>query len=265
MPLLEALPSSLWLNPGSHAALEFRTGSGAQTFAGLGLQTKAGSTNCIFERVQEKPSSFRLRPWSIVDTYDVTVLNPTVDTTSVAVPFDGCNYVVSDPALPWIQWLPEVRPNAVPELGDRTVGRQIEQIQQITGLSDGQLAAAFGAGITRETVNRWRNRLYARPKPENLYRLGALHDLALRMEDAGIDSSTWLHQPIEGGGPSPFALLCGGRLGDVRRAVDLVAIHLARPRDSALVIGADRTPDAAVPEDDEGEWIWSEGTGESET
>jgi len=163
----------------------------------------------------------------------------------------------------WRTWLPEVDARVFGG-GVRlrsAIGQQVAEIQRITGLSDSQLAAAFPAGLSRETVNRWRNRPNPNLREENIYRLGLLHELAQRMEEAGIDAHVWLDQAGEEG-ETPYALICQGRLGDVRRAVELVAAGAVSPAERMAVVRAYREHDAVVEEDDdEGEWTWGEADG----
>lgn len=104
------------------------------------------------------------------------------------------------------------------------VARQIREIQEITSLNDQQLAAALPGGVSRETVNRWKNDASSNLRAPNLHRIGALHQLALSLRDAGIDAPVWLHQPLKDGTDSPFVLLCQGLLGDVETGVANAAL-----------------------------------------
>jgi hypothetical protein len=132
--------------------------------------------------------------------------------------------------------------------------QQVAEIERITGFSDGQLAAAFPGGLTRETVNRWRNRPNPNLREENLYRLGLLYELAQRLEEAHIEGRAWLHQAGEEG-ETPYALICQGRLGDVRRAVDAIAAGALSSITPMPASRAYREHDLVVEEEDEGEWV----------
>ncbi len=149
--------------------------------------------------------------------------------------------------------------------GRGAVADQIAEIQRITRLTDTQLAAAFPGGVTRETVNRWRNRPDPNLRPENLYRLGLLHDLAQRTEAAGVQAAVWLHQPVVGEDRTPFVLICEGRIAEVRQAIDAIAAGLA-PAAAGLRVGTvSRNFDATPAEDqDEGDWIWEESVGDAD-
>jgi len=199
---------------------------------------------------------------SLIDRYDIRPFDPISNGTSVAAALAGVDglVLVLDPPT-WESWLGEVG-GVVSRQPARTrtaVGAQIEEIQLGTGLTDSQVGAAFPGGLTRETVNRWRNRPDANVRPENVYRIGVLLELARRMEETGIDASVWLHQAIPGVDATPFELLCSGRLADVRQVVENIAAG-AQPEDLAHVVSEVRREHDMVAEDagDDETWTWGE-------
>lgn len=218
---------------------------------------------CVVLRDLERPWVFRLQPASLVDTYYVGVLEPTESPTSVLVAFKGANFPLPTQGASWETWLPELDASVVLRTPHRqtAVAEQLQEIQHVTGLSDTQLAAAFPGGVSRETVNRWRNRPDPNLRPENVYRLGLLYELAHRMDGVGIDGRVWFHQRVRGGQDTPFSLICAGRLGDVRNAVEAVAVGLASPHDPMQLVVVPREQDLAVDAADEGEWVWEESAG----
>jgi hypothetical protein len=231
---------------------------------GTGVIARHGP-ECVVLRDLERPWVFRLQPASLVDTYYVGVLEPFEPATSVLVAFEGANFPLPIQGASWQTWLPELDAGVVLRTPHRqtAVAEQLEEIQRVTGLSDTQLAAAFPGGVSRETVNRWRNRPDPNLRPENVYRLGLLYELAQRMGGAGIDGRVWLHQPVRDGQDTPFSQICAGRLGDVRNAVEAVAAGLASPHDPMQVVVVPREQDVAVDGDDEGEWVWEESAGDA--
>lgn len=88
----------------------------------------------------------------------------------------------------------------------------------------------------------------------SLYRLALLHQLELSISEAGIDGSTWLHQPSQGGGPTPFELICDGYLSEVQTAVNSVAVGLSDPKAPMERLRVLHNPDHPVEVED-GEWI----------
>lgn len=214
----------------------------------------------IFHHDESQPTTVEVRQQSIVDRYDVRSLG-LGNATTVLYSYAGTNGAVFPFQRPtWEGWFPEIDLGlALP--GTQPVGtvqRQIQEIQRITGLVDVQLAAAFPGGVSRETVNRWRNRAESHLRPENVYRLGVLFDLSRRMEEARIDARVWLHQHVLAGLETPYDLICGGRLGDVRTAVESVAVGVTTPGQPISAAAISRSPDRVQDSDDrEDEWSWT--------
>ena len=235
-------------------------------------RTKALNTchrpELLFVNGPDEPVIVGLGAPSMTDRYEIGPAALHALSTSVLQPaFEGVIGVGLTGERPnWESWLPELETSRLVQAADprSEVGRQIEEIQWVTGLNDAQLAEAFPGGVTRETVNRWRNRPDPNLRPENLYRLGILHELAQQVEHGGIDARVWLHQPFAGNDQTPFMLMCAGRLADVRRAVDAIAAGVASATTpmSAPTITRDSDVVAESDEDDEGEWIWQESNGD---
>lgn len=220
----------------------------------------------VFFQDIDVPGVVQGREPSLVNSYDIRIVaREAVATTAFYVIPGTITVPIAHESPTWRTWLPEVDARVFGTgLRSRSaIGRQVEEIQSITSLSDTQLAAAFPSGLSRETVNRWRNRPNPNLREENIYRLGLLHELARRMEEAGIDARVWLHQAGEDG-ETPYALICQGRLGDVRRAVELVATGAVSPVERMAAVRAYREHDAVVEEDDERDWTWGEADGETE-
>lgn len=208
------------------------------------------------------PLEVRANERSVIDGYEVRPLALGGASTSVLYSLHrGGGIVLSLKTPTWESWLREMgQVVAMPPPRPRTaIGDQIEEIQRLTGLGDAQLAAAIPGGVSRETVNRWRNRSDSNVRPENAYRIGLLLELGRRMEAAGIEARVWLHQATSAGEPTPFDLLCGGRLGDVRQAVENVAAGALPATVPAIIPDGHRQPDAAADDTEEGEtWTWGE-------
>jgi len=209
-----------------------------------------------------EPYGVRAQARSVIDGYNIRPLDLGGSTTSVLYTLQRAGGMVLSLETPtWESWLREmVQPVAQPRPRPRTaIGDQIEEIQRLTGLGDGQLAAAIPGGVSRETVNRWRNRSDSNVRPENAYRIGLLLELSRRMEAAGIEARVWLHQATSDGEPTPFEVLCAGRLGDVRQAVENVAAGAVPPTAPVTIPDGHRQRDATTDdaEDDE-TWTWGE-------
>lgn len=220
---------------------------------------------CVVLRDLDRPGVFRLQPASLIDTYSIGVLEPTEFATSVYIAFEGPSFLLPTQGASWVTWLPELDAVIVQRTphGQTAIAEQLREIQRVTGLSDTQLAPAFPGGVSRETVNRWRNRPDPRLRPENTYRLGLLFELVQRMDQVGIDASVWLHQRLRDGQDTPLTLIYAGRLGDVRNAVEAVAAGLVSPRDPMHLVVVPREQDVVVDDVDEGEWVWEESAGDA--
>jgi hypothetical protein len=216
----------------------------------------------VFLRSLDDPATVQARKPFVADRYDIQPVGLSSGATTVLYSFYGQGAVVlpRKSAL-WETWLPEIDARvALPaSQPTTTVGRQIEDIQRITGFSDSQLAAAFPGGVSRETVNRWRNRPISSLRSENVYRLGILHELAQHLDEAGIHAPVWLHQPVAGGTETPYALICMGRLGDVRLGVESVAMGAVAATEPMRMPDVSREWDTVVDEDedDDAGWSWS--------
>ena len=216
----------------------------------------------VLYRDAGEPYGVRAQARSVIDGYNIRPLDLGGATTSVLYTHQRTGGIVLSLETPtWESWLREMG-QAVAQLRPRprtAIGDQIEEIQRRTGLGDGQLAAAIPGGVSRETVNRWRNRSDSNVRPENAYRIGLLLELARRMEAAGIETRVWLHQATRDGEPTPFELLCAGRLGDVRQAVENAAAGAVSPMAPTIIPDGHRQRDAAVDDaaDDE-TWTWGE-------
>lgn len=217
-----------------------------------------GADTHVFTRDLADPNIVEIRKPTLADHYDLgaVLIGPGAMGTTVI-------YTLNEPMQtlvlpferpPWETWLPEI---VAPRPTRTAVSQQIEDIQEITGLSDSQLAATFPGGVSRETVNRWRNRPNPNLRSGNLYRLGVLHQLARRLEEAGVHASVWLHQPVEGEPTTPFDLICGGQLGRVQAAVEAIAAGFGGPAERMRRTPSLRDWDAGV-EEDEGEWSWAD-------
>lgn len=228
----------------------------------------ARPSSFVFLRDLDDPRVLEVREASNIDRYDARLLGLAATATSVVFSFYGESGVVLPAGRPaWEAWLPEVDARvALPEARPQSViSEQIEEIQRVTGLSDGQLAAAFPGRVTRETINRWRNRPDPNLRPENLYRLGILHELAERIEAGGMNARVWLHQHVRGTDRTPYDLICAGQLGDVRRAVESIAAGAAPAAEPMPFAPISREHDVVTEEaeDDEGEWTWEESDGDA--
>lgn len=212
----------------------------------------------IFHADSGIPGILEARKPAAVDRYNVDFIGSVVDATTVLFSFHqpgGLVLPLCGPA--WQRWLPEVRAR-ISQKADpaSTVSQQITEIQQITGLTDQQVAAAFPGGVSRETVNRWRNRPDSNLRPENLYRLGVLHDLAQRMQDLGVDAPVWLHQPIDNTADTPYDLICRGQLSVVRQGIERIAAGENLLDEPMTMVDLPREWDVTeYDEDDDGEWI----------
>jgi hypothetical protein len=219
----------------------------------------------VFHRDFDQPELVQGRERSLVRSYDVRVAEMGGVATTVIYVISGSVGIPIPRETPtWWTWLPEIDARVYGKnAGPRsTVAHQVEEIQRITGLSDGELAAACPGGVARETVNRWRNRPNPNLREENLYRLGLIFELAQRMEEAGIEAPVWLHQASHDG-EMPYALICQGRLADVRRAVEAIAAGVASPVEPMAAIPSHREHDVVIEEEDEGDWSWSEPDGDT--
>jgi hypothetical protein len=221
-----------------------------------------GEDRFVYERDADDDHSVVALSRSPIDGYNVRLFDPIANGTSVAAALVGVGglVLVLDPPR-WESWLREVG-GVVSRRRSRmrtAVGAQIGEIQQLTRLTDSQFAAAFPGGLTRETVNRWRNNADVSVRPENAYRIGVLLELSRRMEETGIDASVWLHQALPGVDATPFELLCAGRLADVRQVVENIAAG-AQPRDMAHVVSEVRREHDTVVEDAGADetWTWGE-------
>jgi hypothetical protein len=218
----------------------------------------------VFLRDLSDPGTLQIRRPTMIDCYDVRPGGLFFDPTTVLYSFHGQSGVVlpHESAL-WQVWLLEIDARvAISSPQPRSaVGRQIAEIQQITGFTDQQLAAAFPGGVSRETVNRWRNRPEPNLRPDNLYRLGILHDLARRLVEADIDARVWLHQPVASSEATPYNLICRGQLADVRLGVENVAAGAVPATDPMRTDAVARGWDAVIEEeedDNDAEWSWEE-------
>jgi hypothetical protein len=142
-----------------------------------------------------------------------------------------------------------------PEPIEPLVSYQLDRIEEILGLNDTQVGEAFPNDVRRETVNRWRHDPSPHLREGNLYRLGLLYQLALSIREAGMDGVTWLHQPSQGGGPTPFELICDGYLSEVQTAVTSVATGLSDPKAPMERLGVLHSLDEPAEVEDDGEWI----------
>jgi hypothetical protein len=216
----------------------------------------------VLYRDAGEPYGVRAQARSVIDGYNVRPLDLGGATTSVLYTLQRTGSMVLSLETPiWESWLGEMgqvvsRPRPRPRTA---IGDQIEEIHRLTGLGDGQFAAAIPGGVSRETVNRWRNRSDSNVRPENAYRIGLILELSRRMEAAGIEARVWLHQAARDGEPTPFELLCAGRLGDVRQAVENVAAGAEPLRATTSIPDGHRQRDAVMDdaEEDEG-WAWGE-------
>ena len=63
------------------------------------------------------------------------------------------------------------------------------------------------------------------------------------MEEAGIDARVWLYQRVSSGLETPYDLICSGRLGDVRTAVESVVVGITTPGQPMISGAISRAPD----------------------
>lgn len=210
----------------------------------------------------DHPLWVKLGKPSISDLYDVGVIGRVTTGTSVLqTQAAGVREVfVTGDKADHEDWLLEMSGGAyllpMRSKPRSEVGRQIEEIQRVTHWSDGELARAWG--VRRETIVRWRGSADPNLRRDNLYRLGVLHALATRMEAAQIDVRVWLNQPVVGGSETPYELICAGRLGDVREAVDAISTGFAPAGEPMKLTTITRDWDEGADADDdgdEGEWI----------
>jgi hypothetical protein len=174
--------------------------------------------------------------------------------------------VIPQRPKPWETWLVQTyRQNAlvpyvaVPERSAPSeFGRQLDEIERVTGLSDSQVAETFPGGVTRETVNRWRNRSAPNPRPQNAHRVSVLLHLARRLAQAGIPPS-WLHQRLAALDDTPFDLLRRGSIAEVRQAVEEIAARTSAEFEVAAPRIYRDSDDVPEDGDDEGTWDWDEG------
>jgi hypothetical protein len=214
---------------------------------------------CGILRDLDRPGVFVVHPSSIADTYSIRLLGPTKLGTSVLFAYQGYNCALPGIRPAWEEWLPEIDPQVVSGLQPQSaVGEQIREIQRVTGLGDAQLASTFPGGVSRETVNRWRNRSDPNLRPENVYRLGLLYELAKRVDAAGVDARVWLHEPIRDSSETPYQLICTGRLGDVRAAIEAIGAGLASAAEPMRLGVLPREVDEEIAIEDEGDWYVGE-------
>jgi hypothetical protein len=217
----------------------------------------------VFHAETEHPGVLEARKPAAVDRYYVDLTSSVLGATTVLLSIYQPGGLVLPLQSPvWQSWLPEVRARISGAESSSTVSQQITEIQQITNLTDQQVAAAFPGGISRETVNRWRNRPDSNLRPENLYRLGLLYELVRRMQDAAVDAAVWLHQPTDQSGDTPFDLICRGQLGVVRQGVERIIAGEDLADEPMTAVDLPREWDMAEDEEDDGEWI---ETGPEET
>lgn len=120
----------------------------------------------------------------------------------------------------WESWLVETFLNLSTAATRSSIAEQVAYVESVFGLSDSELAQAFPGGVERETVNRWKNRRDPNPRKANVYRLGLLRDLGKKAERLGLEARVWFRQPLSLTTPSPYQLVCDGRLGEVIAALD---------------------------------------------
>jgi hypothetical protein len=221
---------------------------------------RGASRPCNYFADADKPGVFTIKTTSVADAYCTGVFGPTHMGTSLLLPLDGVTLVLPVAYPTWESWLPEYDAAIAMARPSRTaIGRQITEIRRITALSDTQLASAFPGGLSRETIVRWRNGPNPNLRQENLHRLGILHELAQRLEFAGIDAPIWLHQQVQGEPGTPFELICQGRLGEVRTGVEMVAAGFALADGPMRVARVAVAHDIVMGDDEtEGDWLWQE-------
>jgi hypothetical protein len=217
----------------------------------------------VFRAETEHPGVLEARKPAAIDRYFIDLPGSVIEATTVLLSIYQPRALVLPLQSPaWQSWLPEVRARVSRARPTNTVSQQITEIQRITGLTDQQVAAAFPGGISRETVNRWRNRADSNLRPENLYRLGLLYGLARRIQEAGVDAAVWLHQPTDQFGDTPFELICRGQLGLVRQGIERVIAGESLADEPMTAVSLPREWDMTEDETDDGEWI---DTGPEET
>ena len=221
--------------------------------------------SCFVVRDADRPGVFTLCDQHM-RLYSTGVLAPLQIGTSVLLPIAVDAFVLPTSGIPADVWLPELdwRLGPMGEPPQTAVSVQLREIQRVTSLSDTQLAATFPGGVSRETVVRWRTRPQPNLRPENAYRLGLLYELASRIDQAGIDARLWFHQAVEGREETPYQLICAGRLGEVRHAIEVVATGHRSPVEpmSASELYRERDIDEGVDEGED-EWVWSSNDGDN--
>jgi hypothetical protein len=209
----------------------------------------------VFLKESRHPGALEARKPATVDRYDLDLVGSIAGATTVLLSvYQSGGLVLPVESPGWRCWLPEIR-DRVPTPPSNTVAQQVADIQQIMGLSDQQVAGAFPGGISRETVNRWRNRPESNLRPENLYRLGLLHQLAKRMQEVGVDATVWLQQPTDQSGITPYKLISQGQLGLVRQSIERIAAGEDLADEPMIVSDFSREWDVSDEEDDDGDWI----------
>lgn len=109
-----------------------------------------------------------------------------------------------------------------PEQAAWSAANQLREVQEIMGLSDHEVARALTGDVPPRGAG-------PQLTPARLYRLDLLHQLAVRLRQAGLELPAWLHRPSAQAGPSPFELICAGELREVRTAADALAVGLGDP------------------------------------
>jgi len=217
----------------------------------------------VFYAETDYPGTLEARQAAAIDRYVVDLTESIMGATTVLLSVyqsGGLVLPVHSPA--WSSWLPEVRGRTAPALPSSTVSQQVSEIQRVTGLTDQQLAEAFPGGVSRETVNRWRNRPDSNLRPDNLYRLGLLNELVERMQDVDVDAPVWLHQAIDQTGVTPFDLICRGELSVVRQGVERIAVGESLAEEPLRATRLPRDWDEIENEEDDGDWIDGESDGD---
>ncbi len=172
---------------------------------------------------------------------------------TVAVAFSGAPSRTTDPDRTVVTEGDGIRSTAIPPRKVETkseAGRQLGHIQAVTGLSDRRLAEAFPGGISRESINRWKN-AKERPKPENLYAIGLLETFVKALERSPLDTKTWMHQHSDQLKSTPFEALKGGRLADAQMAVNRAIFESEVPEVPERV----SQPQGRGSWDDDEDWI----------
>lgn len=217
----------------------------------------------VFYAGKDTPGMLEARKAAAIDRYVVDLTQSIVGATTVLLSVyqsGGLVLPVHGPVSS--SWLPEVRGRTALAALTNTVSRQVSEVQRITHLTDQQLAETFPGGVSRETVNRWRNRPDSNLRPENLYRLGLLYELVERMGEAEVDAPVWLHQAMNQTGATPFDLICRGELSIVRQGVERIAAGENLAEEPLSAARLPRDWDEIEDEDDDGDWIDGESDGD---